>query len=442
MTLDRAVLREYLRRMRSKQLPRTPRDVFRFRWWERALYGLTLGIVRILGVWRYPWRAYGDVERMRFIDKAYWLWKTTNPIRFARRGSGLEKLFEEQRAGVSPLLTEFRGLDTLRVTAAGDLLSHPYLARSADTLYEQVEDLIFDAEVSMANLECPIVPESPRAMAFAATAPPLLSHDRATFNAVKGFRGRHFTFLATACNHSLDCGTEGLESTIATLREEGIAFHGTCAEADASDRAVVLFHGAFRIGVVAYTFGLNGMSPPADRPWMVHRMRLNDGSHGLDRALIATHLHDCRQRGVNFVVAQLHWGMEHEFYPSPEQREVAHELAELGMDAIIGHHPHVIQPVEYYRTSRDPRRIVPIWYSLGNLVNIFSAPYLCRSTIARLTLARGFAPEGEERVYVQRAESVEVIQEILPAERKLCLRRVSSAESTPVPRAGRARVES
>jgi poly-gamma-glutamate synthesis protein (capsule biosynthesis protein) len=62
---------------------------------------------------------------------------------------------------------------------------------------------------------------------------------------------------------------------------------------------------------------------------------------------------------VDFIVVQLHWGMEFEMYPRPEQLEVAHHIAELGADAIIGHHPHVLQPVEVYHGK-------PILYSLGN----------------------------------------------------------------------------
>jgi poly-gamma-glutamate synthesis protein (capsule biosynthesis protein) len=73
----------------------------------------------------------------------------------------------------------------------------------------------------------------------------------------------------------------------------------------------------------------------------------------------------------------------------PEQVELAHELAERGVDAIIGHHPHVIQPMELYTTKRDKNRMVPIYYSLGNLINAFSAEELCQSAVAKLSLSKG-----------------------------------------------------
>lgn len=89
-----------------------------------------------------------------------------------------------------------------------------------------------------------------------------------------------------------------------------------------------------------------------------------------------------RGAGVDFLVGSPPLGLEHELYPIPEQLELAHHLAELGVDAVLGHHPHVLQPMELYRTRRDPRRLVPIYYSLGNLINPFTAPDSCRSGVA------------------------------------------------------------
>jgi poly-gamma-glutamate synthesis protein (capsule biosynthesis protein) len=113
--------------------------------------------------------------------------------------------------------------------------------------------------------------------------------------------------------------------------------------------------------------------------------------------------------------------MEYELYPRPGQIELAHHLAELGVDAIVGHHPHVVQPVEYYRTRRDAERVVPVFYSLGNLTNPFSAPHLCRSGVARVALARGATKDGNWRTYVKSATLSEVVQVADIAGQKLSL---------------------
>ena len=75
--------------------------------------------------------------------------------------------------------------------------------------------------------------------------------------------------------------------------------------------------------------------------------------------------------------------------PRKRQIEVAHTLIECGVDALIAHHPHVIQPVEYYRTQRDPDRIAVIAYSLGSLTWSYTAPHLVLSAILNLSFAKG-----------------------------------------------------
>ena len=103
-------------------------------------------------------------------------------------------------------------------------------------------------------------------------------------------------------------------------------------------------------------------------------------------------------------------------------------LAERGVDAILGHHSHVVQPMESYRTRRDPDRVVPIYYSLGNLVNPCSAPFMCRSAVARLALAKGTLA-GATRTYVEHAALHEVDQRVDLARRVITLEPVAAARS-------------
>ena len=64
---------------------------------------------------------------------------------------------------------------------------------------------------------------------------------------------------------------------------------------------------------------------------------------------------------ADFVVANFHWGQEYEMLPDAEQKRIAHLAVDAGADVVIGHHPHVLEPVEQYRGKY-------IFYSLGNLV--------------------------------------------------------------------------
>jgi len=394
------------------RLPETPRDLFKLRPKDWIIYNSLIKFFELTGLWERPIRAFGDFERMRLIDKVYWLYKTTNPTRKALRGSGLEAYFEKQKSARCKLPSGFETRTELTLTSVGDLINHVYLAQSKDSLYAQMADRVFGADVTMANLECPIVPSTKKAFIFDPTVPPPLSYDVENFSVVKGYQGKKFSFMATACNHSLDFGPEGVDGTIKFLNEEGIANNGINADEKTAFRATIIEKNGFKLGVVAYTFGLNGYRPTSDRPHIVNLMKLNDGVTANDFSQLEKQIEFCRNQEVDFVIAHLHWGLEHEFYPIPEQIEFGHHVAELGVDVIIGHHPHVLQPMELYRTKRDSQRLVPIYYSLGNLVNYFTAPYLCKSGIAELRLAKGALADGTSRVYVASATLSEVVQEV------------------------------
>ncbi|OFZ14550.1 MAG: hypothetical protein A2X86_18065 [Bdellovibrionales bacterium GWA2_49_15] len=364
------------------------------------------------------------------MDKIYWLYKTTHPIKNAWRDSGLEVFFDEQKKFQCQLPGGFEVKCELSLSSVGDLMSHPFLVNSGSDLYALVAETIFGADISMANLECVIYPHASGAFTFSTRSGPPLFYDSTCFNIVKGDGKRKFTFMAAACNHSLDFGLEGVSSTIQTLREEKIFFHGINEQEEDAEMATILERNGFKIGVVASTFGLNAHIPPKNRPHIVNRAPLNAKPESSDFTLIKRQIDFCHKAKADFIIAHLHWGMEHEFYPRPEQIEVAHHLIEMGIDAIIGHHSHVIQPIEYYRTRRDSNRIAPIYYSLGNLINGFAADYLCLGLIAQLALAKGVGLDGHEHTYVRGANYCQVRQ-VLDESKKIIFLHLSKPNAIP-----------
>jgi poly-gamma-glutamate capsule biosynthesis protein CapA/YwtB (metallophosphatase superfamily) len=392
-------------------LPETFRDAFSLRWHQRFVYGALIGAAERFGFWKHGMRAEGDFARMGTIDKVYWVYKATSPVRFPRRRSGLDAYFADRKDLTCRLPERFIPDRELSLSAAGDLMSHAYLHRSAGTLYRDVEDLIFGADVSMANMEYVVEPPQSGALAITSDRTARLGLDHAQFQAISSHAGKRFRFLATACNHSLDFGADGIDGTMAALCRDGIAFHGINAAGEDGAEPAVVERNGIRIGALAFTFGLNAQKPPPDRPGIVNVMDLTAPLSKVDFSLLHRQLARCRSLDVDFVVAHLHWGLEHEMYPTPEQVEIAHHIAELGVDAIIGHHPHVLQPTELYRTKRDSDRVVPICYSLGNLINPCAADYLCTSGILRLTLAKGEI-DGSRRTYVAEARVVDVVQTV------------------------------
>jgi poly-gamma-glutamate synthesis protein (capsule biosynthesis protein) len=407
-------------------LPRDALDVMRMPWHQALAYSVGVRLMRGSGLWRYPAKASGALERMRFVDKLYWFSKAREPVRRAVRGSGLERFFAAQRSHVWRLPEGFAKSATVALSAAGDLMNHPFLAASSEVLYRDVEALLFDVDLATANLECVVQHSARGELTFDMRSGPPLYMEPDTFDVVAGRRKpgarRPFEVLATACNHTLDYGPEGVDSTIETLRSRDVAFAGINAcEGDASHATLVERNG-IRLAFVAFTFGLNAHAPPVTRPSIVNVARLDERPERADLAQLEAQLAHARREGADFVIAHLHWGMEYELYPRPEQLELAHHLAERGVDAILGHHPHVLQPSEHYRTRRDPDRVVPIFYSLGNLTNPFSAEHIRRSGVARLELSKGKRADGSERTYVERAELHEVSQHVDPVARTISVR--------------------
>jgi poly-gamma-glutamate capsule biosynthesis protein CapA/YwtB (metallophosphatase superfamily) len=405
--------------MSTRRPPETPKDIFPLTGVNRLLYGGLATWLNGSGLGKYPRPTDGDYETMSRMDLMYWVYKAKHPVRRAWRGSGLEAFFDSQSSFRLTQPEGFKPSATLSLSAAGDLMDHPCLADSAGFLYEDVAELLFGADISMANLECVINPDEAGAFAFTATSTPPLCYKPASFHAAKGYSDAKFTFLTTANNHSLDCGEVGVRSTLDTLRAEGIAFNGTNENEDASREGTVIERNGFRIAVISHTFGLNGKKPPQDKSWIVNRTRLNLGLADIDFGRIEQQISHCRKVGADAIVGQFHWGFEHEYYPRPEQLEAGRHLAELGFDVVIGHHPHVVQPVEYYRTRRDPDRIVPIFYSLGNLITPFSLPAYRKSGIARLRLSKGITKDGVCRTYVTEARIDGVFLEVEDSSKKI-----------------------
>jgi hypothetical protein len=85
----------------------------------------------------------------------------------------------------------------------------------------------------------------------------------------------------------------------------------------------------------------------------------------------------------------------------------------------------VLQPVEHYQTRRDPDRVVPIYYSLGNLTNPFALAFMLRSGVARLVVAKGTRNDGSTHAYVRSAEMIAVDQVIEPGTAAIALRTAS-----------------
>ncbi|GAB5445420.1 CapA family protein [Gymnodinialimonas sp.] len=164
--------------------------------------------------------------------------------------------------------------------------------------------------------------------------------------------------VQTANNHAMDRGAIGADRTLSALASAGLATTGTHARGAPASWHTVRQVAGHNIAFLACSFSTNGLADPG-------RQVLGCYSN---RNSIPTLIHSLNQQpGIDGVVLLPHWGTEYSPHPTARQRALARAAAEAGAIAVVGAHPHVLQPLEMLVTA-DGRQ-VPVAYSLGNLLS-------------------------------------------------------------------------
>jgi poly-gamma-glutamate synthesis protein (capsule biosynthesis protein) len=184
-----------------------------------------------------------------------------------------------------------------------------------------------------------------------------------------------FDMLLTANNHTNDSDDIGMIRTLDVISGLGMDFLGTKYTADAPDYVIKEVNG-ISIGMVCYTYeypgsteekiSLNGL------PLTVESTKLVS-SFNYDRldafyAKAERHLQAMKAQGAEATVVFIHWGAEYKLVQNDTQSAIAQKLCDLGVDVIVGGHPHVVQPMELL-TSTDGSRKTVCLYSTGNLLS-------------------------------------------------------------------------
>ena len=163
--------------------------------------------------------------------------------------------------------------------------------------------------------------------------------------------------VTLANNHTLDRGEKAIQSAIAHWNELDMPYTGSYLSADDQMNIRTIEKNGIIFSFLAYTYGTNGISVPEDKQYLVNL---------IEEEMIKQEISKAKEIS-DIVVVSLHFGNEYQRLPSDEQKEVAHKTANAGADIIIGHHPHVLQPMEWI-TKEDGKRTF-VAYSLGNFLS-------------------------------------------------------------------------
>jgi poly-gamma-glutamate synthesis protein (capsule biosynthesis protein) len=277
-----------------------------------------------------------------------------------------------------------RTLARATIAAVGDVMVQEAVKRAAAVhgagwpddgyawLLAPVADLLAAPDLTFANLETPVAPAANRGTREYMFNAPVAS--------ARALLRTGFDVVSVANNHAFDQGRAGFEETVRTLEALGLRPAGA-GPASRSAGPLFLEVNGLRIALLAYAYGFN--QPGNDCPAAAKAGCLQASILDRERApsdVVAA------GKEADAVLVSLHWGVEYEQQPRAEDVELARRLADAGALAVIGHHPHVLQPVELYRRPDGSTALLA--YSLGNFLSNQSRRYVHGVTPAEVGSTR------------------------------------------------------
>ena len=264
---------------------------------------------------------------------------------------------------------------TASVGVTGDMLMHKPLITSAATgssydfseMFRYISEYYTSYDYMIANLETTLGGKK---------AGPYQGypHFNCPDEIVDGLMGAGVDMLLTANNHTFDTAYNGMMRTVQVLKEKGMDYLGTRESEDESFYMVKDLNG-IKVGMVCYTYETD--CPYEDQKALnciilgrTASKMVNSFHYGKLDAFytdLAQTMQRMKDDGADFTMVFLHWGDEYSLSPNANQQAMAQTLCDMGVDVIVGGHPHVIQPFETL-TSQDGHTTYCI-YSVGNALS-------------------------------------------------------------------------
>ncbi|NBD27829.1 CapA family protein [Paenibacillus sp. T1] len=266
--------------------------------------------------------------------------------------------------GGSPPPPADEGPSDATLIAVGDVMMHaPQLPGAYDArtktynfkpFFAQVKPILEQGDWTLANLETPIAGKPLGLSGYPRfNAPPELA------DALK-YAG--FTTVTNANNHAMDRGAQGIAMTLAKLQALGFDTKGTARSKAEADKLTIVTHNGISMGLLAYTYGTNGIPLPKEQPYAVSL---------IDEQAMIRDIGRLKAAGADFVTVCLHFGTEYQTMPNDAQKQLARALVAAGADIIAGSHPHVVQPYEFAEVTNPDGSVRKglIIYSMGNFIS-------------------------------------------------------------------------
>ncbi len=161
-----------------------------------------------------------------------------------------------------------------------------------------------------------------------------------------------FNMISLSNNHTLDRGEEAITNSINYWKDKDVVTSGSYLSFEERNKISVHKKNNIRYAMLAYTTTTNGLRAPIGKEYLVNTYNDEIVKEDIERIKDYT----------DVIIVSMHWGVEYTHTPTQEQKRIAEYLSSLGVTIVIGHHPHVIQPIEFINDTL-------VVYSLGNFIS-------------------------------------------------------------------------
>ncbi|MED4603370.1 CapA family protein [Paenibacillus validus] len=243
------------------------------------------------------------------------------------------------------------------IAAIGDVLIHRSIYDDARTksgfdfrpMFEKVRPALAAADVTVANQE-----SITGGIGIGLSDYPTFN---SPFETADALRDAGVDVVTMANNHTLDRGEKAVLQAIGHWRDLQVEYAGASESVNDRRRMRLVKRNGLKLAFLSYTYGTNGIPSPPGKSHLVHR---------LEPGVLTAEIREAK-RLADAVVVSLHFGVEYQRLPNDEQKRLAKLAAVSGADLILGHHPHVLQPLEWIDNGRNGGRSLVV-YSLGNFI--------------------------------------------------------------------------
>ncbi len=202
-----------------------------------------------------------------------------------------------------------------------------------------------------------------------------------------------FNIITMATNHASDHGYKALERSVRYWREQqGMVLLGIHDSEEDRNTIRVVEKNGIRLALLNYTYGVNIASATNEAPYSIDMLSQSRVKNDVEKA-----------KGMaDFVVVFVHWGNEYEMSTNAYQKDYTRLFLNCGVDAVVGAHPHISQPMEWLTSDTGHRMVV--YYSLGNFLSMFKNAKCQLEGMAYLE----FYKDGEEK-YVKEGTIIPLV---------------------------------